>query len=102
MPSSAVCCEDGTAASGSSYCTTAAGNGCYSNSGRSCQNGDTAGGKAAYCCASNTDSFGTFDCGQGMHHCGLNCQPLGTPCCAANATDAECPTSNSPYPEAVT
>jgi hypothetical protein len=101
MPSASVCCEDGTAATGSSYCTNGAGRGCYSNQSRNCQNGDLAGGKAAFCCASDTDSFGSFDCGPGMHHCSLNCRPLATPCCPANASDADCPTATAAFPVGV-
>jgi hypothetical protein len=102
MPLTSVCCEDGTATAGSRYCTNGAGGGCYSNQNRTCQNGDIiVRGKAGFCCASNTDSFGSFDCGPGTHHCGLNCKPLSIPCCPANASDADCPTSTNASPMAV-
>ena len=73
-----VCCDDGTRHT-SSYCTNAAGGGCYAND-RSCAAGFPLGATAQFCCAAN-GSFGSNDCPADQHHCGLSCQPLDEPCC---------------------
>ena len=77
-PPDTVCCEGGNAAS-SSYCTNAAGGGCYPND-RDCQAGFPLGAVARFCCA-ETGTIGSNDCPAGQHHCGLLCQPVDEPCC---------------------
>lgn len=77
-PPDAVCCENQNAAS-SSYCTNAAGGGCYPND-RDCQAGFPLGAVAKFCCA-ETGTIGSNDCPAGQHHCGLLCQPVDEPCC---------------------
>ena len=84
IPSTAVCCDEGST-SGSSYCANAAGGGCQPNNGRGCRAGFPS-GDAKYCCASS-GTFGSNDCPDGQTHCGLLCQPTSAACSDSVAVD---------------
>jgi hypothetical protein len=91
IPAGAVCCDDGSRKT-SSYCTNAAGGGCYGNGQRGCKAGF--GGAAEYCCAANGD-FGSNDCPAGQRHCGELCLPLDRPCCPEGSSADDCPIASA-------
>jgi hypothetical protein len=99
-PAEAVCCEDSNDSKSSSYCTNGAGGGCYPNPNGGCAAAVPSGAVAKFCCSSNT-SIGSNDCPEGQHHCGLLCQANSVPCCAKNASDADCPTKSGSASEGV-
>ena len=88
IPPTGVCCDDGTGKT-SSYCTNQA-TGCFVND-RGCQAVFPSGTTGKYCCGT-AGSIGSNDCPEGQHHCGLLCQSQDRPCCADNASSADCPT----------
>lgn len=89
MPENSVCCDNGSITT-SSYCTNMAGGGCYPNTDQACPAAFPMGAVAEFCCGTS-GSFGSNDCPEGQHHCGLSCQPMNEPCCPKGASEAECP-----------